>query len=50
MYNPLAELREALQDMRDQGLTKQEMALEFLAPVLMFAVAILGFIVLADYF
>jgi hypothetical protein len=48
--NPVTELREAYREMRAAGLSRKEIALEFTAAVGMFAVAILGFIVLAPYF
>jgi hypothetical protein len=48
--NPITELKAAVSEMRAAGLTHREIALEFTAAVLLFAVPTLGFIVLAPYF
>jgi hypothetical protein len=37
MYNPIRELQEAVAEMRAAGLSKKEMALEFLGALLVFS-------------
>jgi hypothetical protein len=44
MYNPIQELRSAVAEMKAAGLTRGEMAMEFLGAVLVFSPILLMFL------